>query len=76
MTIFSLYGVLKFLILQAVIGQQFVVPSYSKVSLHQQPIKQDSDEELEYADDSSGIGEISCNFYCIPSLSYFSGLFS
>ncbi|XP_058206789.1 uncharacterized protein LOC131320191 [Rhododendron vialii] len=39
------------------IGQQFVVPSYSKVSLLQQPTKQDSDEELEYADDSSGIAE-------------------
>ncbi|XP_040999622.1 translation initiation factor eIF-2B subunit epsilon isoform X2 [Juglans microcarpa x Juglans regia] len=42
---------------KVVIGQQFVVPSYSKVSLHEQPIKQDSDEELEYADNSSGIGE-------------------
>ncbi|KAF7149037.1 hypothetical protein RHSIM_Rhsim03G0245100 [Rhododendron simsii] len=39
------------------IGQQFVLPSYSKVSLLQQPTKQDSDEELEYADDSSGIVE-------------------
>jgi len=43
---------------KVVIGQQFVVPSYSKVSLLQQPTKQDSDEELEYADDSSGIVEI------------------
>ncbi|XP_059435713.1 uncharacterized protein LOC132168709 isoform X1 [Corylus avellana] len=43
---------------KVVIGQQFVVPSYSKVSLHPQPIKQDSDEELEYADDSSGVVEI------------------
>jgi translation initiation factor eIF-2B subunit epsilon len=55
MTICSLYGVLKFLIFQVVIGQQFVVPSYSKVSLHPQPTKQDSDEELEYADDSGGL---------------------
>ncbi|KAB1212650.1 putative translation initiation factor eIF-2B subunit epsilon [Morella rubra] len=44
---------------KVVIGQQFVVPSYSKVSLLQQPTKQDSDEELEYADNSSGIVEIS-----------------
>ncbi|KAI5676430.1 hypothetical protein M9H77_07380 [Catharanthus roseus] len=39
---------------KVVVGQNFVVPAYSKVSLHQQPIKQDSDEELEYADSSSG----------------------
>lgn len=39
------------------IGRNFLVPAYSKVSLHQQPIKQDSDEELEYADNSSGITE-------------------
>lgn len=43
---------------QVVIGQEFVVPSYSKASLLQQPIKQDSDEELEYADNSSGTVEI------------------
>ncbi|XP_065626442.1 uncharacterized protein LOC112039284 isoform X2 [Quercus suber] len=42
---------------KVIIGQQFVVPSYSKVSLFQQPTKQDSDEELEYADNSSGIVE-------------------
>ncbi|PON73954.1 UDP-3-O-[3-hydroxymyristoyl] glucosamine N-acyltransferase LpxD [Parasponia andersonii] len=42
---------------KVVIGQQFVVPPYSKVSLFQQPTKQDSDEELEYADNSSGIVE-------------------
>ncbi|KAL3516208.1 hypothetical protein ACH5RR_023110, partial [Cinchona calisaya] len=40
---------------QVVVGQHFAVPAYSKVSLYQQPIKQDSDEELEYADNSSGI---------------------
>ncbi|KAL0005735.1 hypothetical protein SO802_013296 [Lithocarpus litseifolius] len=44
---------------KVIIGQQFVVPSYSKVSLFQQPTKQDSDEELEYADNSSGIVETS-----------------
>ncbi|KAJ7978051.1 Translation initiation factor eIF-2B subunit epsilon [Quillaja saponaria] len=44
---------------KVVVGKQFVVPPYSKVSLLQQPIKQDSDEELEYADSSSGITEIS-----------------
>lgn len=49
--------------LQVVVGQQFIVPSYSKVSLLQQPTKQDSDEELEYADNSSGIAEISCNSF-------------
>uniref|UniRef100_A0A5B6ZZC6 Translation initiation factor eIF2B subunit epsilon n=1 Tax=Davidia involucrata TaxID=16924 RepID=A0A5B6ZZC6_DAVIN len=43
---------------KVVIGQQFVVPAYSKVSLLQQPTKQDSDEELEYADNSGGIVEI------------------
>ncbi|KAK4596189.1 hypothetical protein RGQ29_014294 [Quercus rubra] len=42
---------------KVIIGQQFVVPPYSKVSLFQQPTKQDSDEELEYADNSSGIVE-------------------
>lgn len=47
------------LFLQVVIGQQFIVPSYSKVSLLPQPTKQDSDEELEYADNSTGIAEIS-----------------
>ncbi|KAJ9185907.1 hypothetical protein P3X46_005483 [Hevea brasiliensis] len=40
---------------KVVIGQQFVVPAYSKVSLLQQPTMQDSDEELEYADSNSGI---------------------
>ncbi|XP_059652622.1 uncharacterized protein LOC132299815 [Cornus florida] len=48
-------AVLSFKVL---IGQQFVVPAYSKVSLLQEPTKQDSDEELEYADSSSGIVEI------------------
>ncbi|KAL1828028.1 hypothetical protein ACET3Z_006440 [Daucus carota] len=42
---------------KVVIGEQFVVPAYSKVSLLRQPINQDSDEELEYADDSSGVAE-------------------
>ncbi|CAK9143101.1 unnamed protein product [Ilex paraguariensis] len=45
--------------MKVVVGQQFVVPTNSKVSLLQQPIKQDSDEELEYADNSSGVVEIS-----------------
>lgn len=45
---------LTFCLLQVVIGQQFVVPAYSKVSLLQQPTMQDSDEELEYADSNSG----------------------
>lgn len=53
-----------FLVLQVVIGQEFVVPAYSKVSLLQQPTKQDSDEELEYADHSSGIVEIPGNSSC------------
>lgn len=43
---------------KVVIGEQFVVPAYSKVSLLQQPIKQDSDEELEYADHGSEIVDI------------------
>ncbi|GMH10355.1 hypothetical protein Nepgr_012196 [Nepenthes gracilis] len=44
---------------KVVIGEQFVVPAYSKVSLFQQPTVQDSDEELEYADSSSAVAEIS-----------------
>ncbi|KAF7817864.1 Translation initiation factor eIF-2B subunit epsilon [Senna tora] len=41
---------------KVVIGQEFVVPSYSKVSLLQQPVEEDSDEELEYADSTGGVG--------------------
>ncbi|GAB2269869.1 hypothetical protein Dimus_004788, partial [Dionaea muscipula] len=44
---------------KVVIGEQFFVPGYSKVSLFQQPTIQDSDEELEYADSSSTVAEIS-----------------
>ncbi|CAN6575553.1 unnamed protein product [Malus baccata var. baccata] len=44
---------------KVVIGQKFNVPSYSKVSLLEQPTKLDSDDELEYADNSSGIAEMS-----------------
>lgn len=40
-----------------VVGHQFAVPAYSKVSLLSQPVKQDSDEELEYADSGSGLVE-------------------
>uniref|UniRef100_I1NC49 Translation initiation factor eIF2B subunit epsilon n=1 Tax=Glycine max TaxID=3847 RepID=I1NC49_SOYBN len=40
---------------KVVVGPEFVVPPYSKVSLFQQPIEEDSDEELEYADSTSGI---------------------
>ncbi|KAK8933717.1 hypothetical protein KSP39_PZI016047 [Platanthera zijinensis] len=36
------------------VGQNIVVPTYSKVSLLPQPSKQDSDEELEYADTNTG----------------------
>ncbi|GMI88829.1 hypothetical protein like AT2G34970 [Hibiscus trionum] len=43
---------------KVVVGEQFVVPAYSMVSLIQQPTQQDSDEELEYADNSSGIVEV------------------
>ncbi|CAA0816841.1 Trimeric LpxA-like enzyme [Striga hermonthica] len=43
---------------KVIIGRGFVVPAYSKVSLLQQPVKQDSDEELEYADNSSGTMEV------------------
>ncbi|KAL3030484.1 hypothetical protein AAZX31_03G222700 [Glycine max] len=39
-----------------VFGPEFVVPPYSNVSLLQQPIEEDSDEELEYADSTSVIG--------------------
>ncbi|XP_021772330.1 translation initiation factor eIF-2B subunit epsilon-like [Chenopodium quinoa] len=44
---------------KVVIGEDIVVPDYSKVSLYEQPTFQDSDEELEYADSSSGMAEIS-----------------
>ncbi|KAK9043556.1 hypothetical protein V6N11_071892 [Hibiscus sabdariffa] len=43
---------------KVVVGEQFVVPAYSMVSLIQQPTQQDSDEELEYAENSSGTVEI------------------
>ncbi|ESQ52106.1 hypothetical protein EUTSA_v10016297mg [Eutrema salsugineum] len=39
------------------VGRDFIVPAYSKVSLLQQPTKEDSDEELEYADSSSGTAD-------------------
>ncbi|CAH8357971.1 unnamed protein product [Eruca vesicaria subsp. sativa] len=42
---------------KVVVGRGFVVPAYSKVSLLQQPMKEDSDEELEYADSSSGTAD-------------------
>ncbi|KAK8564958.1 hypothetical protein V6N12_058534 [Hibiscus sabdariffa] len=41
-----------------VVGEQFVVPAYSMVSLIQQPAQQDSDEELEYVENSSDTVEI------------------
>ncbi|BFG37078.1 hypothetical protein CerSpe_233520 [Prunus speciosa] len=53
---------------KVVVGQQFIVPSYSKVSLLQQPTKQDSDEELEYADNSGGIAEISSITHTVGKL--------
>ncbi|XP_078177214.1 translation initiation factor eIF2B subunit epsilon-like isoform X2 [Carex rostrata] len=37
------------------VGHNITIPAYSKVSLLPQPRKQDSDEELEYADSSSGV---------------------
>ncbi|KAJ0966515.1 hypothetical protein J5N97_023432 [Dioscorea zingiberensis] len=39
------------------VGQKLVIPAYSKVSVLPQPCKQDSDEELEYADTTSGVVE-------------------
>ncbi|XP_072960472.1 uncharacterized protein [Typha angustifolia] len=39
------------------VGQNILIPAYSKVSLLPQPSKQDSDEELEYADANSGVVE-------------------
>lgn len=44
---------------KVIVGPHFIVPAYSKVSLFPQPIKQDSDEELEYADNSTGSVEVS-----------------
>ncbi|XP_054810914.1 uncharacterized protein LOC129312367 [Prosopis cineraria] len=43
---------------KVVIGPKFVVPSYSKVSLFQQPIEEDSDEELEYADSTGAMNSL------------------
>ncbi|KAK4782643.1 hypothetical protein SAY86_007017 [Trapa natans] len=40
---------------KVVVGQNVTVPTYSKVSLLLQPTKQDSDEELEYADNNSDV---------------------
>ncbi|XP_027348978.1 translation initiation factor eIF-2B subunit epsilon isoform X1 [Abrus precatorius] len=40
---------------KVVVGPEFLVPQYSKVSLLPQPIEEDSDEELEYADSTSAI---------------------
>ncbi|KAK7284297.1 hypothetical protein RJT34_19042 [Clitoria ternatea] len=40
---------------KVVVGQEFVVPQYSQVSLLQRPVEEDSDEELEYADSPSAI---------------------
>ncbi|CAN4108654.1 unnamed protein product [Withania somnifera] len=50
---------------KVVVGRYFLVPAYSNVSLLQQPIKQDSDEELEYADNSSGITEVPCFIWLV-----------
>ncbi|KAK9673477.1 hypothetical protein RND81_12G169700 [Saponaria officinalis] len=44
---------------KVVVGEQFVVPAYSKVSLYEQPTIEDSDEELEGADSSSGMADTS-----------------
>lgn len=40
-----------------VIGQNFTVPSYSKISLITQPTEEASDEELEYAEAGGGVTE-------------------
>ncbi|OVA19098.1 Bacterial transferase hexapeptide repeat [Macleaya cordata] len=57
---------------KVVVGPQFIVPAYSKVSLLPQPTKQDSDEELEYADSSSGILESTCKVLMLYILNLFS----
>ncbi|CAH9100799.1 unnamed protein product [Cuscuta epithymum] len=44
---------------KVLVGEHFHVPAYSKVSLLPQPMKQDSDEELEYADNNSAISSTS-----------------
>ncbi|XP_076904384.1 uncharacterized protein LOC143559806 [Bidens hawaiensis] len=44
-----------------VVGPGFVVPAYSKVSLLPQPVTQDSDEELEYAD-NNGVVNVTDTF--------------
>ncbi|GLJ49661.1 hypothetical protein SUGI_1053580 [Cryptomeria japonica] len=42
---------------RVVIGQNFTVSAYSKISLISQPTEEDSDEELEYAEAASGATE-------------------
>lgn len=37
-----------------VIGQNFTIPSYSKISLTPHPTEEDSDDELEYAEAATG----------------------
>ena len=46
------------------VGQKLVIPAYSKISVLPQPCKQDSDEELEYADATSGVVESPCKSTC------------
>lgn len=53
----KIQGLCCLLCFQVVVGQEFVVPPYSQASLLQQPVEEDSDEELEYADSTSGIAE-------------------
>lgn len=48
------------------VGQEFSVPSYSMVSLLQQPTTEDSDEELEYAENKSGTMEFPSNVHYTP----------
>ncbi|VVA95175.1 unnamed protein product [Arabis nemorensis] len=43
---------------KVVVGRGVVVPAYSKVSLLEQPTEEDSDEELEYANSSSGTADV------------------
>jgi translation initiation factor eIF-2B subunit epsilon len=47
---------------QVEVGKNATIPAHSKVSLLPQPSNEDSDEELEYADTSSGVTGSPCDF--------------
>jgi translation initiation factor eIF-2B subunit epsilon len=47
---------------QVEVGKNVTIPAHSKISLLPQPSNEDSDEELEYADTSSGVTDSPCEY--------------